>query len=420
MPVFDLDEEIEEEIIIEHNPVAPIELPFSSSNDYVIKSIQASGKILDRRMVRIPGVPDDAFKLNIDYSSIKTGLDLPRIFPSNVFKWNETKNRITVCVFNRTPRQRSLWATDVFSMFGSGKFHYKSLEATDCQFFGTCKSARESLHHPDCDIENSPTIGLVEWVKCCFHDRFTNAIRNQNWDIAVATGDEYCASQKAASGKDDFRFYFDGGNQSIDENKYLPLGPREEFRRVKPQHITLASKRMYLFNFVGSLTSRSRRILSGVLKKGVSPGSSSAFLHIIDTWSKEATRMNGYILPHEYRRVLLNSTFTLCPDGHNPEAYRIYEALEAGSIPIIALDQYYQDHACQHAFAPFLKSGAPFVYLNSWTGLRPFLSQVYNKPSLLIKMQADAMAWYAGWMKKKALYFEKMMTDRFEKRTGNH
>ena len=37
--------------------------------------------------------------------------------------------------------------------------------------------------------------------------------------------------------------------------------------------------------------------------------------------------------------LLLDSTFTLCPAGHNPECYRMYEAAEAGSIPIVPLDE---------------------------------------------------------------------------------
>lgn len=34
--------------------------------------------------------------------------------------------------------------------------------------------------------------------------------------------------------------------------------------------------------------------------------------------------------PHGYQKLLLNSTFTLCPGGHNAETFRMYEALEAG------------------------------------------------------------------------------------------
>lgn len=32
----------------------------------------------------------------------------------------------------------------------------------------------------------------------------------------------------------------------------------------------------------------------------------------------------------EYRSTLLDSTLTVCPGGHNPETFRMFEALEAG------------------------------------------------------------------------------------------
>lgn len=32
----------------------------------------------------------------------------------------------------------------------------------------------------------------------------------------------------------------------------------------------------------------------------------------------------------EWQALLLDSTFTLCPGGHNPETFRMWETLEAG------------------------------------------------------------------------------------------
>lgn len=32
----------------------------------------------------------------------------------------------------------------------------------------------------------------------------------------------------------------------------------------------------------------------------------------------------------EWQALLLNSTFTICPGGHNAETFRMWEALEAG------------------------------------------------------------------------------------------
>jgi len=363
-------------------------------------------------LVSVPGVPLDAHKW-ASTRPIESALDLPVIYPHTLA---DLDNATKVCVFNRAPRQRSLWSADVLALFGSGRFRYVSMDATDCQFHGICASPEETRKHPECKPNVMPTVGLVEWVKCCFHDRFERVLKTHRWDVAVATGDEYCAAHESPSSAEaQFRFYYSGQPGA----SYLPLGPREEFRRVKPQHVLLADKRRYLFNFVGSLTSPSRRRLSAVLNTNViPPGGRPAFLHIVSEWSREAKQSNGYILPSEYRKVIINSTFTLCPDGHNPEAYRLFEACEAGSIPIVAMDQYYTSHPCQHAFAPFIQSGAPFVYLNGWRGLGPFLKKMMANPAELRRMQANVMDWYSKYMRAKATEFESVLVGRFERRRG--
>ena len=116
-------------------------------------------------------------------------------------------------------------------MFGGGKYFYKSLEATNCQFFGDCSNKNEMRVHPQCNDKKNPTVGLVEWVKCCFHDRFQKTIRTHDWDVSVATGDEYCNAFEASSNKANFRFYFGSlqmkFNKKLDDiktNTYLPLG----------------------------------------------------------------------------------------------------------------------------------------------------------------------------------------------------
>ena len=53
-----------------------------------------------------------------------------------------------------------------------------------------------------------------------------------------------------------------------------------------------------------------------------------------------------------FRDTLSDSAFTLCPGGTNEETFRVYEALEAGSIPIIK--------ANQAAFAAFNEPLPPF------------------------------------------------------------
>jgi hypothetical protein len=41
-----------------------------------------------------------------------------------------------------------------------------------------------------------------------------------------------------------------------------------------------------------------------------------------------------YVSPAEYAKYMLNSIFTPCPKGRSLDTFRLYEAMEAGSIPV--------------------------------------------------------------------------------------
>ncbi|ETO03906.1 hypothetical protein RFI_33496 [Reticulomyxa filosa] len=47
----------------------------------------------------------------------------------------------------------------------------------------------------------------------------------------------------------------------------------------------------------------------------------------------------------------MNSVFTISPSGHNPETFRIWEAMGHGSIPIMVMDDWLS-HPCADAFYP--------------------------------------------------------------------
>jgi hypothetical protein len=83
----------------------------------------------------------------------------------------------------------------------------------------------------------------------------------------------------------------------------------------------------------------------------------------------------------EYLPLLTSSTFTLCPAGKNPEQYRIWEAMMAGSIPIVE-DTEVGDHPDMHsAYAARFRCGsldihrvlkkyrAPVVWIRDWRDL---------------------------------------------------
>jgi len=189
--------------------------------------------------------------------------------------------------------------------------------------------------------------------------------------------------------------------------------------------IKTALERKYIFNFVGSLSSKSRKQLSNLLfpprKTRLSSfvDSENAFIHIIEQWRLSITRKNGYISSDSYRNVLMDSVFTLCPGGHNPEAYRIYETCIAGSIPILVYsDEKSKGQVCKDSFAPFKQSNAPFVWLKDWSQLGGFLHEFAGNHTFIMEKQKQVRQWYVSFMRDFAYGFEEVLYHRFLQRTN--
>jgi hypothetical protein len=58
--------------------------------------------------------------------------------------------------------------------------------------------------------------------------------------------------------------------------------------------------------------------------------------------------------------VLLNSWMVPCPGGQNPETFRVYEALEAGAVPILVKEP------GTEAYLQYLNRWLPLLVAESW------------------------------------------------------
>ncbi len=106
-----------------------------------------------------------------------------------------------------------------------------------------------------------------------------------------------------------------------------------------------------------------------------------------------------------YVDALHDAVYTLCPSGNNFEQYRIWEALAAGSIPIVedvsvaladaayVSPAYGDQYACVPAdvHAVLKRSGAPVLYLDDVAGLWG----ITTDPALLDVQQHALLAWQA-------------------------
>ena len=105
-----------------------------------------------------------------------------------------------------------------------------------------------------------------------------------------------------------------------------------------------------------------------------------------------------------YVNVLRSSRFTLCPAGKNPEQYRIYEALMAGSIPVVerrhwpdgVLHPSYGAHfGCGDQSLRTL-DGAPLAWVEDW---ERDLAAAVSREERAVAAQQDALRkWYGEFV----------------------
>ena len=128
------------------------------------------------------------------------------------------------------------------------------------------------------------------------------------------------------------------------------------------------------------------------------------------TWKPNDTK-SEQLDTDQYVQVLYDSTFTLTPAGHNPECYRIYEAIEAGSIPILVHDDLYitdeKQHVCVGALVHLYD--APRGVLESWNELSSTVEGLLKDTVELNAMQDRLTLWYETYMKKVVANFEDLM-----------
>lgn len=113
--------------------------------------------------------------------------------------------------------------------------------------------------------------------------------------------------------------------------------------------------RRYLFSFIGAKANpdhyltNSRDLITEELA-----GTPGALVRVRDSWHYERIVYDHQILgrrddtkdlvndnwSEEFRSLLTASTFTLCPSGSGPNSIRLWEAIGAGSIPVVLADSY--------------------------------------------------------------------------------
>lgn len=131
------------------------------------------------------------------------------------------------------------------------------------------------------------------------------------------------------------------------------------------------------------------------------------FIHITEKWN-DANQINV----QEYKQILSDSIFVPCPSGWGgdrglKDCFRLYEALEAGSIPIVEKD----DFAYFDKFFP----GHPFLQIPSdWLGISNDLESLLEDPKKLQEYNDELIKWWSDYKTNlKSKITEKFKVKRY-------
>ena len=243
----------------------------------------------------------------------------------------------------------------------------------------------------------------------------------------MATNDERCEVAADAHG---VRQYFSATHP---QQVYLPLGVRIDAWRSFQKHreaakapaaVPPASRRRYAFNAIFTQNTNYQRVKLAELLRGHEGRSPPFYASIAQQWHRVANDpTNDLVHTDNYTATLLDSVFTLAPAGKNPESYRLFEAAEAGSIPVMVRDEMLNRAPqlnvrgrpikqtmfvhCEGSLRHWLQ--APIVILESWDELFPTIERLIQDMAALDEMQARLSQWYTEYMRGVVRVFEDYM-----------
>lgn len=132
-----------------------------------------------------------------------------------------------------------------------------------------------------------------------------------------------------------------------------------------------SSKRNFIWNFIGTVHA-GNRVFALKSFETLQPH----FVHGTSNFNSA-----DYLPIDQYADIIRDSVFTLCPMGHvNIDTFRIYEALEGGSIPVVLRSAPHLN--AQPSYWHILFKGDtkfPFIIANSWTEARAIADKIINE-----------------------------------------
>jgi hypothetical protein len=185
----------------------------------------------------------------------------------------------------------------------------------------------------------------------------------------------------------------------------IPLGYTDKFARSRKPYSFPFAQRRYKWSFAGNSFKTDRKQMLGYLAD-VKPN----YIYEYQGFMGELS-LSG----EEYWDILTQSMFVPCSLGNlNIDTYRLFEVLEAGSIPIIL-----KSHAWQpYDYYQNLLGDHPLPAFSSWKEARLFL--INADLNLIMELSEKVIEWYAEFKLKLQRRIQECLLDAARERLLPH
>lgn len=143
-------------------------------------------------------------------------------------------------------------------------------------------------------------------------------------------------------------------------------------------------------------------LVASVMDARVPPHPSGVGRYVVDMKMPEPDARVPVVLDADYAtsdeisflELLRESIFSVSPPGDLWEAYRTWESIEAGAIPVVADNSTY--HLCSRPALHMLETVPGTIGVASWEALPAVLGRVMSNLTDVAERQRSMLAWYEG------------------------
>jgi hypothetical protein len=217
-----------------------------------------------------------------------------------------------------------------------------------------------AIYHDETDFPIVDNSLLIAGYNTSYKPHLNRLIEN-NFNFAVLVlSDEFLQDQCEYIQKKECKFvirnYIHPSLYKNEKVLHVGLGFKKNFDKYVVRNEF--AERDLTWSFIGSIHGNSRNESVNTFKQ-----LEGGFVHITKHFNSD-----DYLSTEKYCDILCRSCYAICPQGHaNNDTFRIYEALEAGAIPVVLKNS--ESHPFNPSYWYYLFPGEkdlPFVMADSW------------------------------------------------------